>query len=197
MPDILKLEDLAPDFSLPADNGEEITLSHFRGKTNVLVFFYPADFTPVCTAEVAAFRDDFSQFQDRDVTILGISGDPVDKHRQFAAECKVPFRLLSDATLEVARTYGARGLLGMRRAYFLIDREGVLRWQHAEVLPIFKLSNSRILEMIDSILGESETSPPPKFNSKGASGSAPAGIRVEPDRTGQTVRTTSSQSPDV
>src|SRR5690606_20818912 len=106
-----------------------------RDKSHVLVFFYPGDFTPVCTAEVCAFRDDFHEFESRGITLFGISSDPVAKHERFSRECRVPFRLLSDATLEVARNYGARGLLGMRRAYFLIDKQGILRWQHAEILP--------------------------------------------------------------
>jgi peroxiredoxin Q/BCP len=151
--DILTVNQPAPEFALPADDGSVYSLAGVRASGPVLVFFYPGDFTPVCTAEVCAFRDDYEHYRSRGITILGISSDPVAKHQRFAAECRVPFRLLSDTNLEVARLYGARGLLGMRRAYYLIDRDGLLRWQHAEVLPIFKLSNTRILEAIDQVFG--------------------------------------------
>lgn len=163
MSDNLGLNKPAPDFELPADDGNFYRLSDFYGRAPVLVFFYPGDFTPVCTAEVCAFRDDYDEYRRRGVVLFGISNDPIEKHTAFAKECRVPFRLLSDRNLEVARHYGARGLLGMRRAYYLIDTDGLLRWQHAELLPIFKLSNQRILEAIDSILpdwngGEGEES---------------------------------------
>lgn len=168
MSDVLTLNRPAPDFTLSADNGSVITLSQFRGQTPVLIFFYPGDFTPVCTAEVCAFRDDYPQFRSRGINILGISTDPVEKHHRFATECRVPFRLLSDTTQEVARNYGARGLLGMRRAYYLVDVDGNLLWQHAELLPIFKLSNTRLLEMIDAVL--------PLANAGHASGPGPVFI---------------------
>lgn len=153
MSEVLTLNEPAPEFSLPADNGETVSLAQFRGKNPILVFFYPGDFTPVCTKEVCDFRDDYHLFQRRGVEILGISGDSVEKHRHFASVCKVPFRLLSDDRLEVARQWGARGLLGIvRRAYYLVDGEGVLIWQHAEVLPIFRLPNRTILEVIDRLI---------------------------------------------
>lgn len=152
MADVLVINQPAPDFALPAENGEQISLAQFRHRTPVLVFFYPGDFTPVCTAEVCAFRDDYHQFRKRSVTILGISSDRVERHKLFATECRVPFHLLSDEKMDVASRYGAKGLLGMRRSYYLIDRQGRLVWQHCEVLPIFKLSNQRILEVIDNLL---------------------------------------------
>ncbi len=151
MPDRLILNAPVPDFTLPADDGSLVKLSNFRNQSRVLLFFYPGDFTPVCTAEVCAFRDDYEEFRKRQIAILGISADPVEKHRRFADECGIPFRLLSDTDMEVARRYGAKGLLGMRRAYYLLEADGTLLWQHAEVLPIFKLSNLRILETIDAL----------------------------------------------
>ncbi len=149
LPDVLNLNEPAPDFTLPADNGEQVTLSQFQGQQPVLIFFYPGDFTPVCTAEVCAFRDDYENFRTRHITILGISADPVEKHHRFSQECRVPFRLLSDTNLTVARLFGAKGLLGMRRAYYLVGRDGKLLWQHTEILPVFRLCNTRILEAID------------------------------------------------
>lgn len=153
MADILPLNKPAPDFALPAEDGATYTVSQHRGISPILIFFYPGDFTPVCTAEVIAFRDDYTEFQQRGVVIYGISSDPVEKHQRFSQHCRVPFHLLSDANLEVSRMYGARGLLGTRRAYYLIDKDGILRWQHAEILPIFKLSTLSILEALDESLG--------------------------------------------
>ncbi len=152
MSDSLILNDPAPDFVLSSEDGSEVNLSSFKGKSHVLIFFYPGDFTPVCTAEVCAFRDDYKLFQEREISIVGISSDPVEKHMRFAKECKIPFKLLSDPQFEVAKLYGARGLLGMRRAYYLVSIEGRLIWQHSEVLPIFKLSNQRMIAEIDQIL---------------------------------------------
>jgi peroxiredoxin len=154
--DLLTVNQRVPDFALPADNGSVVRLEDARANGPVLLFFYPGDFTPICTAEVCAFRDDYHLFRQRGISILGISSDPVEKHQRFAQECRVPFRLLSDLDLAVAKAYGAKGLLGMRRAYFLLDRYGILRWQHAEILPIFKLSNTRILEIVDQTFGDSD-----------------------------------------
>lgn len=170
MSDILSLNEPAPEFALPADDGEVYSLHRYRGRSPVLLFFYPGDFTPVCTAEVCAFRDDYHQFQARGVTLFGVSSDAPQRHQQFSRECRVPFRLLSDVNLEAAARYGAKGLLGMRRAYFFIDEAGILRWQHAELLAIFKLTNTKVLEAIDAVqrarrpearIGESAYVPPP------------------------------------
>lgn len=157
----LILNEPAPDFTLPADSDEHISLSQFRGRSPVLIFFYPGDFTPVCTREVCDFRDDHQKFEQRGIQILGISGDSVEKHRKFADACNLPFPLLSDTGLEVASRWGARGLLGIvRRAYYLVNRDGILVWQHTEVLPIFRLPNRTILQVIDRTLGGGGTSGP-------------------------------------
>lgn len=163
----LHLNKPAPEFTLPADDRQEISLSQYRGNAAVLLFFYPGDFTPVCTREVCDFRDDFEKFNERGVQIIGVSGDSVEKHRKFADNCQLPFPLLSDENLVVATRYGARGLLGIvRRAYFLIDRQGILVWQHAEVLPIFRLPNRTILQVIDRVIGS------PNNGSNGSNGSS-------------------------
>ena len=151
MPDVLPLNATVPDFELAANDGRNYRLKQYLGNSALLLFFYPADFTPVCTAEVKAFCDDYSLFRERGITIFGISSDSVERHRNFADTCRSPFRLLSDPDLEIARRFGAVGLFSMRRAYYYIDIDGILRWQHAEVLPVFKLSNSRILEQVDRV----------------------------------------------
>jgi len=115
------------------------------------MFFFPACFTPICTSEVCAFAEDYEKFAIRNVEILGLSGDDSATQKRFSHECNTPFPLLSDEGLKVAKLFGARGMLGVRRAYFLIDPEGKLIWQHAEVLPIFRLPNSRIFSTLDTL----------------------------------------------
>ncbi len=152
MPDTLNISEPAPGFSLTCSHGDTISLEEFKGQA-VLVFFYPADFSPVCTQEVCAFRDDYEAFTGRGLKIIGISPDSPERHRQFSERFEIPFELLSDEDMEVATAYGARGLLGIRRAYYLIDREGLLRWQYSELLPIFRLKNDDLLEKVDEVLG--------------------------------------------
>lgn len=155
--DVLTINHEVPDFTLPADTGGTITLSDFRNRQSVLLFFYPADFTPVCTSEVCAFRDDYEHFRARNVALLGVSGDSVETHQRFSKECRLPFPLLSDQSYSVARAFGAKGLLGMRRAYYLIDTRGVLLWQHCECLPVFRLCNSRLRDVIQRNLPEPQS----------------------------------------
>lgn len=150
MPDVLNIGESAPDFALTSNHGEVVTLQQFRG-TPTLVFFYPADFSPVCTAEVCAFRDDYESFLERGVQVIGISPDSPERHKDFADRYNIPFLLLSDEDMEAANAFGARGLLGIRRAYFLIDQEGILQWQYSELLPIFRLQNEDLLQKVDEL----------------------------------------------
>lgn len=137
----------APDFTLPSDRGP-ITLSAYRGKTNVLLAFYPGDFTPVCTSEMRCFAQDWSEFRGLGCEILGISTDPVDKHREFARQLMLAFPLLSDSDRRVSRLYGVDSVLGTRRAYFVVDRAGTLRYEHVEFLPIFKREDAELLSVL-------------------------------------------------
>lgn len=127
----------APAFTLPSVfNGEEqlVSLSDYKGK-HVVLFFYPKDNTPHCTAEVCAFRDQLKRFEDLDrnqVVILGISVDNLDTHRAFAEKNKLNYPLLSDAEQHISKAYGVWGMLkflgkefpGVIRTTFLIDPEG-------------------------------------------------------------------------
>ncbi|NJK60366.1 MAG: peroxiredoxin [Oscillatoriales cyanobacterium SM2_1_8] len=140
------LGQLAPEFTLPSDRGD-ISLSAYRGKTNVLLAFYPGDFTPGCTSELADFAADWQRFRDLNAEILGISSDTVEKHREFSQSLGLPFPLLSDRRKEVIRAYGVNDLLvGCKRAYFLIDLQGKLRYRHIEALPLFKRDDSELLQ---------------------------------------------------
>ena len=120
--------DLAPDFELPDQHGEPVRLSDHHGRW-VVVYFYPQDDTPGCTAQSCAFRDSHEEFVDAGAVVIGVSGDSVESHEQFAEKHSLPFTLLSDAdrTLRDAWSVGrSMGLIPARVTY-VIDPEGVVR----------------------------------------------------------------------
>lgn len=122
----------APDFEATSHDGRRIRLSDFRGRKNVVLFFYPRDFTAVCTREVCAFRDAHAELAGLDAEILGISTDDKDRHAQFAEKHGVPYLLLSDVSGAIGKSYGVlsglRGLLGIAaRVTYVIDKEGIIR----------------------------------------------------------------------
>jgi peroxiredoxin Q/BCP len=121
----------APDFTLPADGGGEVTLSDFRGK-KVVLYFYPKDNTSGCTTEACNFRDDYSDIIAAGAVVLGVSPDTVKSHDKFKLKLELPFALLSDPDHRVAEMYGAWGekkmygktYMGILRSTFVIDQEG-------------------------------------------------------------------------
>jgi peroxiredoxin Q/BCP len=123
----LAIGDEAPEFHLADQNGKPHSLADYRGRW-VVVYFYPKDDTPGCTAEACAFRDDIRQFRRMQVAVLGISLDSSESHRKFAGKYALPFPLLADADGEVAGAYGALWSLGplrfARRHTFIIDPQG-------------------------------------------------------------------------
>src|SRR5215472_2731596 len=100
--------DKAPDFTLPSQTGEPVRLSDRLGERSVVLYFYPKDDTPGCTAEACAFRDSYEVFADAGAEVIGISSDSVDKHAAFADHHKLPFTLLSDKGGQVRKRYGSR-----------------------------------------------------------------------------------------
>ena len=128
----------APDFRLRDADGAERALADFRGKWLVL-YFYPKDDTPGCTAEACAFRDELEIIHQLDARVVGVSVDDAESHRAFIAKYGLPFPLLSDPDGAVAERYGARGgLFGFvlaRRHTFLIDPDGVIQRVWREVRP--------------------------------------------------------------
>ena len=122
----------APDFKLKNQHGEEIALSSFKGKKNVVVLFYPFAFSGICTGELCGLRDDLSSFQNESVELLAISTDPMYSLKAFAEKEGYKFSLLADFWPhgEVAKKYGVfneeRGCAV--RGTFIIDKNGVLRW---------------------------------------------------------------------
>lgn len=123
----------APDFELLTDGGKTIRLSDLRGRT-VVLFFYPEADTPGCTMEACGFRDDLSAFQERDVAVLGISPDRVQKQAAFSLRYELTYPLLADADHQVAEAYGVwqrkklfdQEYKGVVRTTFVIDPEGVI-----------------------------------------------------------------------
>jgi thioredoxin-dependent peroxiredoxin len=119
----------APDFKLQTSNGGFVSLSDFYGKKNVVVYFYPKDFSRGCTAEACSFRDAYDVFKSLGAEIIGISGQDLKSHEAFGAEQKLPFILLSDLDGSVRKAYGVKKSLGIvpGRASFVIDKQGIVR----------------------------------------------------------------------
>ena len=130
----------APTFTLPANNGEHVSLSDYKGK-NVVLYFYPKDMTPGCTTEACDFRDHHESFADLDAVILGVSPDPVESHKKFINKHDLPFLLLADENHEVAEEYGVWKLkknfgkeyYGIERSTFIIDKDGNLAEEYRKV----------------------------------------------------------------
>lgn len=143
----------APDFSLPGTGGGQVTLSGYRGNKHVLLAFFPAAGTPVCTTEMCAFGDDLDRFSAAEVEVLGISMDSVEKLEQFRDAHALKVQLLSDVNGAVARQFGALWKSGTiaNRAYFLVDKAGVIRWAHVEEHPGLHRENAEIFEAIRSV----------------------------------------------
>jgi len=151
---MIKLNDSAPDFELQSDNGEYFRLSDHAGERLLLVF-YPGDNTPVCTAQLCEYRDGIESFANLGVTVVGISSDDLESHQNFRAKHDLPFVLLSDPDLEVAKLYGCKGALGMKRAVYLIDEQGLVRYAHIEALALFRRKAGELLDVIRGLDGDS------------------------------------------
>lgn len=126
---IVRVGDAAPNFELPSATGETIRLSDFRGKSDVVLFFYPKDNTPGCTVEACSFRDSHEAFREAEAAVIGISSDSADSHRRFAERFGLPFLLAADADGAVRARYGVPRTLGLLpgRVTYLIDRDGIIR----------------------------------------------------------------------
>lgn len=132
----------APDFTLPAAGGSEISLSGLIGR-KVVLYFYPKDDTPGCTTEGCDFRDQGAAFRKAGIVVLGVSRDTLASHEKFKAKYEFPFDLLSDGdeklcglfdVIREKNMYGKK-VFGVERSTFLIDKEGVLRqeWRKVKV----------------------------------------------------------------
>ncbi len=129
----LSIGDQAPEFEVPNQNGEITRLSDFKGK-KVVLYFYPKDNTPGCTAESCNLRDNYSELQNQGYEILGISKDSEKSHQKFIENQKLPFQLLADTELKTHEQYGTwveksmygRKYMGTARITFVINEEGII-----------------------------------------------------------------------
>ena len=142
----------APDFTLPSTSGQKITLSALRG-TPVLLAFFPLAFSSTCTAELCEMRDDYDQFARRGITILPISVDSTYSLKAYKAKYDMHVDLLSDFKRDVSRMYGVlnEDRFFSDRAYFLIDRDGIVRWAYVEETPGTRRADAELLAIIDRL----------------------------------------------
>ncbi len=129
MPGKLKEGDKAPDFTLTSQDGRQVTLHEFQGKMNVILYFYPKDFTTGCTTEAKTFSENYDRLLGMGAEVIGVSSDSTESHRDFANECGVNFLLVSDGDGKVRDAYGVRSSLGLvpGRVTFVIDKEGTVK----------------------------------------------------------------------
>jgi len=125
----IEVGDRAPEFTATAQTGETIRLADYLGKESVVVYFYPKDNTPGCTTQACSFRDAYEAFTEAGAVVIGISGDTLESHRQFADEKKLPFLLVSDQNGSIRKAFGVPSTLGIipGRVTYVIDREGIVR----------------------------------------------------------------------
>lgn len=123
----LEIGDKVPEFTLKNQDGKLFNISSVIGKKNLVVYFYPKDDTPGCTAEACSFRDQFEVFREADAEIIGISSQSVESHKKFAEKHRLNFTLLSDEDKSVRKMFGVKGdLFGLipGRVTFVIDKNG-------------------------------------------------------------------------
>lgn len=131
---MIAVGDKAPEFTGKLGNGKDLSLKDFRGKKNVILYFFPKDFTPGCTKEACSFRDRRPDIAKLDAEIVGASFDTAAKHKEFADAYQLPYPLIADPDASIAQAYGVGrlgGLLGAwlptKRVTFVIDKDGVVR----------------------------------------------------------------------
>lgn len=127
-PDMKKVEvgSTVPQFTLPDQNGSQFSINSVIGKKNLVIYFYPKDDSPGCTKEACAFRDQFEVFNEANAMIIGISGQSVESHKQFAEKYHLSFTLLSDEGDKVRKLFGVPSNLGMipGRVTYVVDKSG-------------------------------------------------------------------------
>lgn len=134
--------EMAPDFTLPNEAGEPVSLSQFLGK-RVILYFYPKDDTPGCTSQACGFRDSYPVIEEKNAVVIGISPDGTKSHAKFKTKHNLPFILLADEQHSVAESYGVWGeksmmgkkYMGIIRSHFVIDEEGRIVQAEIKVSP--------------------------------------------------------------
>ena len=153
---MLRAGQSAPDFELPDADMEMVSLDGFKNRKNVVLYFYPRDDTPGCTAEACSFRDLRTLFEQNGAEILGVSTDTVSKHKKFQAKYHLTFPLLADTDHAVADQYGVwqqrkfmgREYMGIARTTFVVDKQGTIK----AVFPNVKVEGhaDKVLEALKS-----------------------------------------------
>lgn len=143
----------APDFTLPSTTGSDVTLSSYQGTSNVLLAFFPLAFTGTCTAELCDFTADRGAFRDANAKVFGISVDSIPTLNEFKRKHEVAVDLLSDFRRDVCRRYGTliEDLFFSRRAYFIIDKQGIVGWSHIEEELGHKRDDAELLEQLGTL----------------------------------------------
>ena len=127
--DLVAIGRIAPDFTAGASDGTTVRLSAQQGHRRVVLVFYPADYSPICTAQLCSLRDTWKALQTENTVVYGINSAGTAKHAGFAAQNRLPFPLIADRDGEIARRYGCRALFGIvKRTVYVIDRRGVVVW---------------------------------------------------------------------
>ena len=142
----LQLGQAAPAIELSDQDGQTWRLGEHRGQVVVLLF-YPADETPVCTKQLCSVRDHWSQYQQTGAEVVGLNTDAVEKHRRFAERHELPLRLLSDADGQVVKAYDMKNLFGVKRGVVVIDGAGIVRFVRT-VMPLFRPTDDEVLAAI-------------------------------------------------
>lgn len=145
----------APDFTLKDGDGREWRLSEQRGRVLVLLF-YPGDNTPVCTKQLCTVRDRWDDYTATSAEVVGISTNTVESHKDFAAEHKLPLRLLADPEGRVINAYGAHSILPGRtgRSVFVIDADGIIRYRKVQKLGLIPPKTEEIIRAICAAQGK-------------------------------------------
>jgi peroxiredoxin Q/BCP len=127
----------APQFEAVDQNGRTVRLADFQGKAVVVLYFYPKDDTPGCTAEACSLRDGYANISQASAVVLGVSADDEKSHSAFAAKYNLPFSILADTSHKIIEDYGVKmPMVGMARRWtFIIDKSGVIRYVISDVKP--------------------------------------------------------------
>lgn len=143
----------APEINLDTTGGTKATLAAYRGHKHVLLAFFPLAFTSTCTTELCAFTDDYAAFDSQDVVVIPISVDSVPSLKEYKAKLKIGVELASDFKREASRAYGVlmESTFFANRSYFLVDKDGIVRWAHVEASPSHRRENAEILAEIEKL----------------------------------------------
>lgn len=125
----VQVGDPAPDFTLVNQDGKEVHFQDLLGQKSIVLYFYPKDETPGCTAEACSFRDNYEVFKDEGAEVVGVSSDSAAAHQRFATKHRLPFILLSDTDGSVRKLYGVPATFGLLpgRVTYVIDKQGIVR----------------------------------------------------------------------